>query len=162
VRSADRSTIEPTSYRVLVSPEPDLLPAVRAMARASRVLERSCGELSLPHYRVLAAVAAGDERASRLARRLALGKPTISAAVESLTARGYLRRSAVTEDQRAIALSVTQDGSAALARAESAMTERLAALLAWAERPDQVASALAALEWALDRMAESAAAGVGR
>jgi DNA-binding MarR family transcriptional regulator len=145
-----------------VSPEPDLLPAVRSLARASRVLERSCGELSLPHYRVLVAVAAGDQRASRLARRLALGKPTISAAVDSLAGRGYLRRSTVDQDQRAVALSVTEAGLAALHRAEAAMTERLGALMAWVDRPDQVVSALAALETALDRMLEAANAGAAR
>jgi DNA-binding MarR family transcriptional regulator len=145
-----------------VSPEPDLRPAVRALARASRMLERSCGELSLPHYRVLVAVAAGDERASRLAQRLALGKPTISAAVDSLAGRGYLSRSTVDADQRAVALSVTDAGSAALERAESAMADRLAALLSWVERPDQVVSALAALETALDRMLAAASAGAQR
>ena len=39
------------------------------LARASRILERATGELSLAHYRVLAAVASGEERASRLAVR---------------------------------------------------------------------------------------------
>jgi DNA-binding MarR family transcriptional regulator len=58
--------------------------AVRALARATRVLERASGELSLAHYRVLAAIASGDERASRVANRLAIGKPTVSVAVEAL------------------------------------------------------------------------------
>ncbi len=62
--------------------------AVRALARASRVLERASSELSLAHYRVLSAIASGDERGSRIAARLALGKPTVSAAVESLCQRG--------------------------------------------------------------------------
>jgi len=142
-----------------VPSDTDLLPAVRALARASRLLERGCGELSLSHYRVLSAVAAGDERASRLAQRLALGKPTISAAVESLAVRGYVHRRAVDEDQRAVALSVTDEGLRALAQAETAMTHRLAALLACADRPERVVSALGELEAALDRMAEARGAG---
>ena len=39
--------------------------AVRALARATRVLERASGELSLAHYRVLAAVD-GDQRVAVL------------------------------------------------------------------------------------------------
>jgi DNA-binding MarR family transcriptional regulator len=58
--------------------------AVRSLARASSVLERSSPLLSLAHYRVLAAIAQGDERASNIARKLAIGKPTVSVAVESL------------------------------------------------------------------------------
>lgn len=139
----------------VVPPDADLLPAVRALARASRLLERGCGDLSLPHYRVLSAVAAGDERASRLASRLALGKPTISAAVESLAVRGYLQRRADDGDQRAIALSVTEEGLRALASAETAMMHRLAALLACADRPGRIVAALGELEAALDRMADT-------
>src|ERR1700728_2063445 len=73
--------------------------AVRALARATRILERGSGELSLAHYRVLSAIASGDERASRVAKRLAIGKPTVSAAVEALAQRGLLVRSAVDGDQ---------------------------------------------------------------
>ena len=75
--------------------------AVRAVARLARVLERASGDLSMAHYRVLAAVADGDERASRVAARLALGKPTISASVDALCRRGLLTREDVVHDQRA-------------------------------------------------------------
>ena len=62
--------------------------SVETLSRLARILERASGELSLSHYRVLAMVSAGDGRASRLAGRLALGKPAISAAVESLVSLG--------------------------------------------------------------------------
>ena len=75
---------------------------MRALARASRLLERATDELSLGHYRVLAAVAAGEERASRVASRLALGKPTVSATVESLCERGLVARARVAGDQRVV------------------------------------------------------------
>ena len=100
------------------------LEAVRALARASRVLERASGELSLAHYRVLSAIASGDERASRVAARLAVGKPTISAAVESLCQRGLLVRSEVTGDQRAAALRLTAEGEALLDRVEAEMVRQ--------------------------------------
>jgi DNA-binding MarR family transcriptional regulator len=61
---------------------------------------------------------------SRLAARLALGKPAISAAVEALPRRGFLVRSAANGDERASALSLTAEGRAALSRAEAEMTRR--------------------------------------
>src|ERR1700753_1126039 len=93
--------------------------AVRALARMARVLERSTGALTLAHYRVLSAVADGDERASLVAARLALGKPTVSAAVESLTKRGLLAREDAAEDRRAATLTLTPAGEAALAEVEA-------------------------------------------
>jgi DNA-binding MarR family transcriptional regulator len=88
-------------------------------------LERASGELSLSHYRVLSAIASGDERASRVAARLAVGKPTISATVESLYQRGLLVRSTVEGDHRAAALRLTAPGEAMLARVEAEMVARL-------------------------------------
>src|ERR1700722_4197232 len=89
-----------------------IIEAVRALSRVSRLLERASGELSLSHYRVLSAIASGDQRASRVAARLAVGKPTISASVESLCQRGLLARSAVDGDHRAAALHLTAAGEA--------------------------------------------------
>ena len=87
---------------------------MRALARATRVLERASGELSLAHYRVLSAIASGDERASRVAHRLAVGKPTVSAAVDALAQRGLLVRTAVDRDHRVAALHLTSEGVALL------------------------------------------------
>jgi DNA-binding MarR family transcriptional regulator len=98
---------------------------VRALARATRVLERASGELSLAHYRVLSAVASGDERASRVAERLAIGKPTVSAAVEALVERGLLVRSGADGDQRVAVLHLTAEGVALLARVEADMVRRI-------------------------------------
>jgi len=99
--------------------------AVRSLARASRVLERASGELSLAHYRVLSAIASGDERASRVADRLAVGKPTISATVDVLCQRKLLERWEVEGDQRASTLRLTAEGEALLARVESEMINRI-------------------------------------
>src|ERR1700689_3731195 len=104
--------------------------AVAGLARASRILERASDELSLAHFRVLSAVADGDARASRLARRLALGKPAVSAAVDALCARGLMARAAVGGALRAAALSVTAEGAAVLERVESSMIDRLEELSA--------------------------------
>jgi DNA-binding MarR family transcriptional regulator len=116
------------------------------------MLERSSTELNLAHYRVLSAVASGDQRASRVAARLALGKPTISAAVDALCARGLLDRSGDAEDQRAAALTLTDAGLALLDRTEAGMTERLRELCAATPEPDQALESLAWLDSALETL----------
>ncbi len=103
----------------------DLHGAARTLAMLARVLERAAGDLTLPQYRVLALVAAGDERATRLAGRLAITKPSVSAVVDGLVERGLLAREPVEEDRRAIRLRITRPGSRALAEAEVAMAARL-------------------------------------
>jgi len=134
--------------------------AVRGLVGAARVLERASGELSLAQYRVLAAVAAGDERASRIAARLALGRPTISATVESLRLRGLLTRDPVDEDQRAAALRLTDDGRATLGAVERSMRDRLGQLVARADAPAAVLNALSLLDGAVDGyLADRAASG---
>jgi DNA-binding MarR family transcriptional regulator len=132
--------------------------AVRALARASRVLERSSGELSLAHYRVLAAVASGDERASRIASRLALGKPTISASVDALCQRGLVVRVQVEGDQRATALHLTPAGQALLDTVETAMVARLDDLAARTAAADQLLDALVWLGQAIDDLLRDRAA----
>ncbi len=129
----------------------ELGPAVEALTRVARVLERASGGLSLSHYRVLTMVAAGDGRASRLAERLALGKPAISAAVESLANRGLLLRSNSVPDRRTIHLEITAAGLEILSAAESAMATALAELLERASDPAQTLDALQDLSQALDR-----------
>ncbi len=111
---------------------------VEALTRVARILERASPELSLSHYRVLTMVAAGNGRASRLAQRLALGKPAISAAVDSLVARGFIVRSSLDPDRRVTLLEITAMGSTALAAAEAAMSAELADLLRHA--PDRAAT----------------------
>jgi DNA-binding MarR family transcriptional regulator len=126
--------------------------AVRSLARLSRVLERASGELSLAHYRVLVAVADGDKRASRVAARLALGRPTISAAVDALCRRGLLLRLDVEGDGRATALSVTPAGRATLARVEADMSERLDEICTHTPDAPSVLDALARLGRAMDEV----------
>jgi DNA-binding MarR family transcriptional regulator len=126
--------------------------AVRALARVARILERSCGGISLAHYRVLAAVASGDERASRLATRLAVGKPAISAAVDALCSRGMLERTAVAGDLRAASLRLTRDGEALLADVERQMHTALRSLLDRTPNPDRVRDCLVELGAAVDAL----------
>jgi len=124
--------------------EAERIRAVRALARASSVLERASSELSLAHYRVLAAISSGSAMASRIADRLALGKPAVSAAVDSLERRGLLERRAVEGDQRAATLRLTPAGEALLAEVEGEMTARLDDLC---RRVPDRARLLEALAW---------------
>ena len=134
-------------------PDTRELQAVRALARASRVLERASGELSLAHYRVLSAVASGDERASRVAARLAVGKPAISAVVDALSQRGLISRSGVPRDQRASCLRLTAEGAELLGRVERDMSERLVTLAERTPVPDKTLDSLVELGAAIDAAA---------
>jgi DNA-binding MarR family transcriptional regulator len=127
--------------------------AIRALARVARLLERSSGDLNLAHYRVLSAIAEGSERASRVADRLALGKPTVSAAVESLTKRGLISREDVAEDRRATTLALTPAGEEALAAVDREMLGYLDDLLGRTPDPSAVLDSLGQLGKALDEVA---------
>jgi DNA-binding MarR family transcriptional regulator len=131
--------------------EADARSAVRALTRSSRILERSLQGLSLADFRVLSAVAEGEARASRLAQRLALGKPAISSTVESLVRRGLLRRESHHADQRATDLVLTDAGSAARSAAESELVAVVTSLVADTPDPGGTLAALAALDVAVER-----------
>jgi DNA-binding MarR family transcriptional regulator len=133
--------------------------AVRAVAMLARFAERTLGDVSLAHYRLLSGIAEGHERASRLASKLALGKPAISASVDALGRAGLISRAAVVGDQRASALALTPAGRAVLDNAER---ELVAALRAVVADPDgTIVQALAAIGAALEaeHRARDAAAG---
>jgi DNA-binding MarR family transcriptional regulator len=133
--------------------KPDYTPdAVRTLARLSRVLERGAGDLTLQQFRILTVVDDGGERASWLADRLALAKPTITGAVDGLVERGYLCRSADACDKRVTKITLTQAGRRALDEAEKAMAERLQNILSHAEDSAAVVWALSELGTALDRV----------
>jgi DNA-binding MarR family transcriptional regulator len=125
--------------------------AVLAAARLARILDKAGDELGLAHYRFLTLVAGGDERASRLAQRLALGKPAVSAAVGALVTQGLLTRDDVAGDQRAIRLQLTDKGREVLARTEAAMAARLSELVGGTDDPAETMKALVALGEAIDR-----------
>lgn len=157
--SSSPSTTAPTTEETIASPAttPDLptpsVEAIRALARSLRLLERASGEVNLAHYRVLAAIASGDQRASRIATKLALGKPTISASVESLCKRGLLARAEVAGDQRAAALHLTSDGERWLSTVETAMAAWLDDVCAKTPNPGQTLRALVSMGEAIEQMA---------
>jgi DNA-binding MarR family transcriptional regulator len=140
-------------------PQPtSVVDAVRALARVSRVIERAAEGLSLADYRVLSAIASGEVRASRLAAKLALGKPAISATVESLGRRGLIERSSVAGDNRAVALSLSAPGTELFERVEAQMIGKLAQLCERTPDGDQVIRSLSWLGEAVESVVAERAA----
>ena len=119
-----------------------LLDAVRAIARLSRIVNPAAGNLSSADYRALSIIRLGEDRASRLAARLALGKPTISATIDSLAKRGLVLRSSVPADSRAVELSVTEAGLEVLDLVESRMARQLELLCERTPDGEQVVQSL--------------------
>jgi DNA-binding MarR family transcriptional regulator len=114
----------------------DLRPAARSLALIARRLERACGSLSLAQFRVLSLVAAGDERSSLVAERLAVATPTVTAVVDGLDERGFVAREAIEGNRRSIRLRLTDEGREALATAEDVMADSLTDLFAGVTDPD--------------------------
>jgi DNA-binding MarR family transcriptional regulator len=84
--------------------------AMRALARLHRVLEATDSGLTLPQYRMLTALSEGGERSARLAERLTIRKPTVTALADGLVAAGYAERSSEPGDRRIVRLHITDDG----------------------------------------------------
>lgn len=103
---------------------------VRALAFAARALERSLEDMTLPQYRVLRLVASSPERASRIAERAAVSRPSLSGILDGIEARGWIRRVEVEGDRRGVRPVPTDAGLEALWRAEEAMSGELVAMTA--------------------------------
>ncbi|MCL2515139.1 MAG: MarR family winged helix-turn-helix transcriptional regulator [Microbacteriaceae bacterium] len=129
----------------------ELFAAADSVARLARILERAAAPLSLADFRVLSAVEQGEDRASRLAQRLAVGKPAISATVESLAKRGLIERAKVAGDQRAMALALTPQGAVEFAQAKRRLTERVSEVADATADPAATIGALAQLGPAVER-----------
>lgn len=130
---------------------PALTEAVLAVSRLSRIVERASDELSSADYRVMSAIAGGEARASRLASRLLLGKPTISSTVDSLSKRGLVVKSTVETDNRAIELSLSDEGAELFSRMEGRMVRQLELLAARTPNPEQVIESLGWLGAAIEQ-----------
>lgn len=134
---------------------PGLDAAVQVLARVGRILEKTSAELPLAQYRVLALVATGEGRASRLASRLPSAKPTVTAAVDSLIAGGSLVRERDEADGRVITLSITSQGRRALKATSDALTARLRPHIGAVSDPGKLLSLLVELGEAIDRSVET-------
>lgn len=127
----------------------ELSAAALAIFRLHRGLERVDAGLTPAQYRIMKLAAAGGERSTRLARRLAVAKPTLTAIADGLVAAGYACRAPEPGDRRVVRLSLTPAGRAALDRADAAYAAWLGQVLALTGRPGQILDALAQADAAL-------------
>jgi DNA-binding MarR family transcriptional regulator len=107
----------------------DLVEAGRALATGARALERVLGDMTLAQFRVLSVVASSPERASRLAERADMSRPSLSGLLDGLASRRWVVRRVVDSDRRGVRLEVTPEGHAALARAQAAVSEAMTGIL---------------------------------
>jgi long-chain acyl-CoA synthetase len=94
----------------------------RVAAWLSKRVEVAVAELdlTLPQYRVLGILAEGSAAASGLADRASVRRPSITALIDGLVARGLVDRQADGHDRRRIALKLTDEGARIIATADQA------------------------------------------
>jgi DNA-binding MarR family transcriptional regulator len=124
--------------------------AVLTVMRLFRALERVDTGLTAQQYRILKLAGAGGERSARLAERLAVAKPTLTATADGLVAAGYAQREAEAGDRRVVRLSLTAAGREAVERADAAYAGWLGPLLGATGDPAGVLEALRGLDAAME------------
>ena len=99
----------------------------RAIARLARQVEHGLAPigLSLQQYRALALLAEGPAAATRLAERLTVSPPSVTAVIDGLVARELVARTPDLGDRRRQHLALTQAGRDLLVEADAAVTARL-------------------------------------
>lgn len=132
--------------------------AADALARTaplvSRWIERLLAThdppLTLAQYLALKAIDEGEVVGAELARRVAVSPAAISQLLGSLESSGYLSRARLEGDRRRQPLALTERGQRTVHSAQTALRERLSALLV--ELPPREADGLARL---LERLQSS-------
>ncbi len=102
-------------------------------------------DLTLPQFRVLGILAEGSSAASGLADRLAVRRPSITAIVDGLVARGLVDRRQEDSDRRRVAVRLTDEGVHVLAEADRAVDAYLESIAGYLPGKDE-ATALRSLE----------------
>lgn len=127
-------------------------PAVEALLtilRICRVLERIDAGVSPQQYRMLKLIGEGGERSARLADRLAVARPTLTATADSLVAAGLAYREAEPGDRRVVRLRLTEAGQTTVARADVAYAEWFGDLLDHTGQREQIVADLLLLDAAM-------------
>lgn len=134
--------------------------AVMTIIRLFRAMERVDTGLTPQQYRMLKLVGEGGERSARLAERLAVAKPTLTATADGLVSAGLLCRRTEVADRRVVRLCLTLSGQAAVRRADEVYSSWLGTLLDAAGEPGRLLRDLDLLDAGLDvlRMAAQSAA----
>jgi len=130
----------------------DRLEIVLGILRLARALDSVDSGLSPQQYRILKLAGAGGERSARLAERLAVAKPTLTAIADSLVAAGLARREAEPGDRRVVRLHLTEAGLAAVERADAAYGQWLDKILGLAGNAEQLQADLHLMVGALEEL----------
>ena len=134
---------EPVVIAAAVEDDPSVT-AVLTVLRISRVLERIDAGVSPQQYRVLKMICSG-ERSARLAEKLAVAPPTLTATADSLVSAGLALREAEPGDRRVVRLCLTPAGEAAVKRADVAYTAWFSEVLEHTSQADEILAALQSL-----------------
>jgi DNA-binding MarR family transcriptional regulator len=127
----------------------ETISALLAVLRITRVLERIDAGISPQQYRMLKLIGLGGERSARLAERLAVAKPTLTATADSLVAAGLACREAEPGDRRVVRLHLTQAGRQAVQQADAAYASWFGSLLDHTGRREQIVADLLNLDDAM-------------
>jgi DNA-binding MarR family transcriptional regulator len=120
--------------------------ALLAVLRVTRVLEHIDAGISPQQYRMLKLIGLGGERSARLAEKLAVARPTLTATADSLVAAGLACREAEPGDRRVVRLHLTEAGRAAVERADAAYSAWFGSLLDHTGCRDQIVADLLRLD----------------
>ncbi len=137
------------------APRPARATSARAVARLARQLEVALADvdLSASQYRMLLFLdEVGAAAASALAGRLDVTRPSVTALVDGLEARGLVTRQPGTTDRRRVEVALSADGQDVLAAADAAVARRLAGIAAElsASRAERATAGLGLWSDALD------------
>ena len=130
-------------------PDSSAVEALLTILRISRVLERIDAGVSPQQYRMLKLIGAGGERSARLADKLAVARPTLTATADSLVAAGLAYREPEPGDRRVVRLRLTEAGESAVARADVAYAEWFGGLLDHAGLREQIVADMQRLDIAM-------------
>jgi DNA-binding MarR family transcriptional regulator len=130
-------------------PDSPTVEALLTILRICRVLERIDAGVSPQQYRMLKLIGEGGERSARLADKLAVARPTLTATADSLVAAGLAYREAEPGDRRVVRLRLTGAGQAAVARADDAYDEWFGELLDYTGQREQIVADLLQLDTAM-------------
>jgi long-chain acyl-CoA synthetase len=101
------------------------------MARLSRVVEVGLARVDLTpsQYRILMFLADGSAQASMMADHLTVSRPSVTAVVDGLVARGLVDRCHDDQDRRRVRHTITAAGEDLLAQADITLEQDLEEIL---------------------------------
>lgn len=122
--------------------------AAHGAALLAKVVDNTLAtvELSASQYRLLVFLLDAPVAATALAQRLEVTRPSLTALVDGLVARGYVVREPDPTDRRRVTHQIADEGRQAVAAANEALQRRLGEIVTHLEPAEHRAPAARALE----------------